>query len=192
MFESAENWQNAGFQLKFGHRHLMIGEHPSIPGYLIKKFPDTTSREFQIENFMKRINGANTLRKFIKEHKFKRFQVPEKWLYELPEVFNQGETKGYVLVVKKMDICVKENRTQYYNMDKKTLSHLCRIILQVGGIDARPRNIPFTHSGKIAFIDTEHVGNKKASFFKYTLPKLNKKNQKYAKELWTNLENKQK
>ncbi len=190
MFKSAQHFKKAGFKVKLGHRHLMVGSHPTIPYYLIKKFSDQRSQPVQLENYIQRIEGARVLREFIKEHHFQHLVVPEKWLYKLPTFFPK---QSYVLVVEKMNIYdwndpSGEAKRLYYNMDIEVLTELCTILHDVGGCDAFPRNQPFTHAGKIAFVDTEHVGKYKGHFHKHIIPALNKELQAYAIALWEKLE----
>jgi len=171
----------------------MIGSHFSIPHHLIKKFPDIVSQTRQLENFIKRIKGAKVLRDYIKKHKFKHLVVPEKWLYRLPRNFPRH---AYILIVEKMDIYDDgddpngKTRELYYDMDVEVLTELCMLLHDVGGCDSLPRNIPFTRSGQIAFIDTEHVGTTKTrgQFHRDTLPLLNPELQAYALALWEKLD----
>lgn len=195
MFASPEKFSEAGFQVKLGHHRLMVGFHSCIPKYVIKKFSDRVPREMQLKNYIKRIGGAKILRRYIKEHNFKHLVVPKKWLYKLPRnIFNKK--KNYILIVENMNIYDDwedlngEARRGYYHMDKEILTELCMILHDVGGCDAFPWNQPLTHSGKIAFVDTEHVGNLKFFdyFIKNIVPALNEENQAYALSLWTKLE----
>lgn len=196
MFLSDQHLKKAGFKVQFGNlgKGLMIGEHPLIPNYLIKKFPDRIKQVKQLENYLKRIQGAEVLRNGIKKHNFKHLVVPEKWLYKLPKKFPRH---SYVLVVEKMDIYdggddpEGSNRQLYYNMDKEILTELCTLLHEVGGCDSHPRNMPFTHSGKIALVDTEAVGTERTKdrFLVRTIPALNQELQTYAIALWNKLEN---
>lgn len=199
MFKSDSHLRNAGFIVKFGNQRtkLMIGAHPLIPQYLIKKFPEDISQTKQLENFVRRIEGSQILRHSIKKHHFKHLVVPKKWLYKLPKGFPE---RSYVLIVEKMDIYDDwedpngETRKLYYNMDIEVLTELCTLLHDVGGCDSLPRNLPFTRSGQIAFIDTEHVGTAKTKgqFHKDTLPLLNKELQAYAIALWEKLDEEKK
>lgn len=194
MFKSAKHFKRAGFNVKLGHRSLMVGSHSTIPYHLIKKFSDKILQTRQLENYIKRIEGAKVLREYIKEHNFKHLIVPEKWLYKLPSIFPH---QSFVLVVEKMNIYDwddpnGEAKRLYYNMDIEVLTELCTILHDVGGCDAFPRNQPFTHSGKIAFVDTEHVGKLKGHFHKHIIPALNKEMQAYAIALWEQLEEEKK
>ncbi len=190
MFHSAEHFKKAGFKVKLGHRQLMVGVHSSIPEYLFKKFPDSRSQSKQLQNYITRIKGAKILRKCIEKHNFKHFVVPQKWLYKLPDsLFKKNGESSYILIVENMDIYDEAtNRALYYNMDIEILTELCIILHEVGGCDAFPRNQPFTRYGKIAFVDTEHVGKMKEHFIKHIVPALNKELQAYAVALWMKLE----
>lgn len=199
MFKSAERFREEGFQVKLGHRKLMVGAHPATPQYLFKKFTDAQSQIMQLKNYIKRIEGTKVLRECIKKHNFKHLIVPQKWLYKLPSQFSQKHTdEPYLLVVENMDIYDDwENpngvaRQLYYNMDIEILTELCIILHEVGGCDAYPRNQPFTRSGKIAFVDTEHVGKMKGHFIKHIVPALNQELQAYALALWMKLEDEEK
>ena len=192
MFRSAEKFRDAGFIVKLGHRNLMVGAFPSLPEYLFKKFADCRSQKNQLGNYIKRIKGARVLRQYIKEHNFKHLVVPEKWLYKLPGRFSKNSTNGvaYILIVENMDIYDDWDdpdgvaKNLYYNMNIEMLTELCTILHDVGGCDGYPRNQPFTRSGKIAFVDTEHVGQLKGHFVKHIVPALNEELQAYALALW--------
>lgn len=196
LFQSAKNLKKAGFTVQFGHprTRLMVGGHSLIPQYLLKKFPDDISQTTQLKNFVKRIRGAEVLRNCIKKHHFTHLVVPEKWLVKLPKGFPKN---SYVLVVEKMNIYDDGNdpkgktRELYYNLDRETLTELCTLLHEVGGCDSLPRNMPFTYSGQIALIDTEHVGTEKTKeqFHRDTIPLLNNEMQAYAIALWEKLEN---
>jgi hypothetical protein len=192
MFESAKELEKAGFQVRVSHE-LMVAAHPTIPRYFIKKFNDSIPQEQQLKNFIKRIEGAELLRNYIKKHHFKHLVVPKKWLYKLPASF---PGQSYVLIVEKMDIYDDwenpqgEARKLYYHMHKEVLTELCTILQDLGGCDSLPRNHPLTRSGKIAFIDTEHVGEFKDFFYMYLVPALSPELQDYALTLWETLEEK--
>lgn len=193
MFRSSKNLKHAGFKVKPGHRHLMVAFHPAIPLYLFKKFPDDLNQSSQLRNFIKRIQGANIVRESIKKNNCQHLVVPQKWLYELPKRFSKDGNKSYILIVENMDIVSKEeNLDLYYHMDKEMLNELCIVLHDVGGCDAFPRNQPFTRSGKIAFIDTEHVGFSRfrEHFIKHIVPVLSEDLQAYGTALWRKLEDK--
>lgn len=182
MFESRYSWQRNGFvvlgRIHFG---LMVAKHPSIPGYLFKKFQDKISLEYQLENYIKRIEGARALKEFIEENNLKHIVVPEKWLYELP--------KGYILIVEKMDICrggkdpKGEVAQKYFNIDKEILRELCLVLSSFRGLDSMLHNLPFTYQNKIAFVDTEKWAEKRKGILQNILPYLKDDRRKYALKL---------
>ncbi|MDP1880736.1 MAG: hypothetical protein Q8K60_07335 [Parachlamydiaceae bacterium] len=195
MFKSTEHFEKAGFNIKLGHRKLMVGAHPSIKSYLFKKFPNSYPQQKQLDNFITRIKGAEILRKCIAILKLKHIVVPKKWLYKLPKSFSREKHEDtYLLVVENMDIYEGYENPQdqgslhYYNMNIEVLTELCTLLHFVGGCDAYPRNQPFTKSGKIAFVDTEHIGKLKGHFLKHIVPALNPDLQPYAVALWMKLE----
>lgn len=195
MFRSPKFLTAQGFDVKVSHRRLMIAGHRDIPDHLIKKFVDHVSQSNQVQNFLKRIRGADALRRHIKKLNLKHIVVPKKWLYQLPSGFPPF---SYILVVEKMDIYDDwdnphgKARKLYYNMDKEILTELCILLHTAGGCDSIPRNQPFTQSGQIAFIDTEHYGENKGHFYKHILPALNPELQAYATALWEKLEDEEK
>lgn len=198
MFRSEKSFQDAGFDVTLGHRKLFVGAHPSIPYHLFKKFSDSISQSFQLRNYIKRIRGAAIIENYIKKHQFKHIVVPQKWLYPLPGQFsNDHYKKTYILIVEKMDIYTDWDnpegiaRKLYYDMDKEVLFELCMILHDLGGCDGYPRNQPFTRTGQIAFVDTEHVGQMKDHFHKHIIPALNPGLQKHALSLWNKLESKE-
>jgi|EndMetStandDraft_5_1072996.scaffolds.fasta_scaffold37093_3 hypothetical protein len=181
MFKSADEFRKEGFHIQFGHKGLMVASHPNIKGYLFKKFPDKRSKETQLENYIRRIEGANTIRKFIEGNHFKHLMVPQKWLYRTPY--------GYILIVEKMDIYnLNETNNRYFQIDPEILKELCTTLHALGGCDAFTRNQPFTRSGKIAFVDTEHVGHMRNAFHKHILPALRHEMREYAISLWKKLD----
>ncbi len=205
IFRSTLSFKKAGFNVKVGlkiksvdiTKQLMVGSHPSIPGYLIKKYPDSmkypslTLQLFQLKNYITRIKGAQILSHYVEKLKLKHIVIPKKWLYRLPGNFPPF---SHLLIVEKMDIYDDwddpngQARKCYYNMDKEVLTELCHLLHAVKGCDSIPRNQPFTRSGKIAFIDTEDIGHYKGHFFKHLLPALNPQLQEYATDLWERLE----
>lgn len=193
MFESIETFQNSGFIVWKANHQLMVGVHPSLPKYLIKKFDNTIPQSDQLSNYIKRINGAKTLQNEIDEHKYKHLIVPKKWLFALPKNFSKTNENTYLLIAEKIDILPEEEvKLAYYNMRYDVLTEFCTILYDLGGCDALLRNQPFTRSGKIAFVDTEHVGKKPDHFHKYIIPSLNPDMQEFASSLFSELKGKEK
>ncbi|MDP1880735.1 MAG: hypothetical protein Q8K60_07330 [Parachlamydiaceae bacterium] len=181
-FDSPDHWRKSGFYVnERAHRGLMVGSHPSIQGYLFKKFDHSISQKEQILNYLRRINGARNLSKFIASNQLKFIVVPKKWLFPLPKKFNNTKTnkKTYLLVVEKMNICGGElDRTGeieqcYRNIDIDVLRELCMVVFNFRGLDSVLRNMPFTYQGQIAFIDTERWARKRDGFLLHVMPFLN-------------------
>ncbi len=127
MFQTPSHFRNAGFNVELGHRKLMVGFHPAIAGYLIKKFSHDIPLSTQLNNYIKRIKGAKRLCEYIKKYNFQHLVVPQKWLYRLPKSFSMNQQNAYVLIVENMDIYNDwenpkgEARNLYFNMDKEIL-----------------------------------------------------------------------
>ncbi len=190
IFRSPSSLRKEGFSVKEGHQLLMVAAHPAIQGYLIKKFSGKKHTKKENDNFLKRLKGAEKIRQAIQQHKCKHLVVPEKWIYSID---SRHSYRKYFLIVEDMDVYdwddpKGELENLYYNMDIEILKELCTVLHAVGGCDAFPRNQPFTRSGKIAFVDTEHVGEKKDYFLIHIVPALNNDLQKYAIDLWAGLE----
>lgn len=185
IFDSPQALQEAGFDVnKRVHKKLMVFTHPDVPEYIFKKFQNGVLRSEQLEKYIIRLKGAKAVRDAIKDLALTSIVVPNKWLFRLPNA-----RKEYVVVAQRFDICAGdddpdgENVHRYRTMSYKTLKELCMIMNALGGCDAWPRNQPFTKQGKIAFIDTEHVGHKEAHFAKHILPLLDEQMQAYAQKI---------
>ncbi len=189
MFRSRKKLQKAGFQVFHRiHRGLMVGSHPSLKKYMIKKFKNKILQKDQLANYLSRINGARALSAFIEANNLKHIVVPQKWLYLLPEQYSDPETKerSYLLIVEKIDICSGgedpegEIAKKYYNIDLEVLREVYIVLYYFRGLDSRLHNLPFTHQGKIAFIDTERWERERPGFLDKILPFLSHKKQAYA------------
>lgn len=185
IFDSPLSLQEIGCDVnKRVHKKLMVFTHPDVPEYIFKKFQNSVLRSEQLEKYIIRLKGAKAVRDAIKQHRLSNIVVPNKWLYRLPNC-----RKSYLVIAERFDICAGddkpdgENVQRYRTMSYKTLHELCTIMKALGGCDAWPRNQPFTKQGKIAFIDTEHVGHKEAHFAKHILPLLDAQMQEYAQKV---------
>lgn len=184
LFDSPETLREAGFIVnKRVHQNMMVFTHPSVEGYIFKRFRNKVDQEVQRELYIKRLKGAEIIRNVIKEENIQNIVVPDKWLFALG--FDSNE---YLVVAKRLDICPgddligSENVNRYQTIDLETLREYCTVLKKIKGCDAWPRNQPFTRDGKIAFIDTEHVGQKEAHFQRHILPLWDPERQEYAKK----------
>ncbi len=189
LFQSPQQMKQAGFEIINNlHRGLMVASHPSIKNYLIKKFQDHIPQDKQLNNYLKRINGARALNHFIKANHLQHIVVPQKWLYRLPKRFSDSKTgkNSYVLIVEQLDICEGgkdpngDLAKRYYNMDLSILKELCITVYYFRGLDSMLHNMPFTHQNQIAFIDTERWDWKREGYLKQAMPFLSKDRQEYA------------
>jgi hypothetical protein len=197
MFNNPIEFQHAGFHvLERVHRGLMVATHPSIKGYMFKKFQKSTSLADQLENYLKRIDGARALSDFISEKNLHYIVVPKKWLYRLPKKFSDQKTNeaAYILIVEHIDICEGnadpsgENALKYFCIDDQVLQELCQILYRFRGLDSKLHNLPFTHQGQIAFIDTERWERKREGYLSQIIPFLSLEKQSFALSLFQTLD----
>lgn len=186
IFDSPESLTQAGFKVHPRvHKNMMVFTHPDIKNYIFKKFQNQVESDYQIKKYITRLEGAKKIRDFIHSRHLQHIVCPRKWLYKLPFLEND-----YLIIAEKFDICSgddrkdSENVHRYKTMSVGTLSELCTIMLYLKGCDAWPRNQPFTKDGKIAFIDTEHVGQKPEHFFRHIMPLLPLEHQVYVQKFF--------
>ena len=191
LFDSPEEMRTAGFNVNQRvHEELMVATHPELKRYIFKKYTNKIPHDVQLAKYIHRINGANTIAKTLAKYEIQHIIVPKKGLYRLPSQFGEDT---YLVVAEYLDICKGddhrsgENGQCYYNISKEVLHELILVMHALGGCDAWPRNQPFTRDGKIAFVDTEHVGEKERHFARHIIPRLNPKMQKYATQLLNKL-----
>jgi hypothetical protein len=157
MFESPKRWQKAGFDVdgEGTESNIMVASHASVPGVLFKRYSDEVSSKKQLENYRRRVEGAEKLREFIAQRHLTHVVVPQKLLHELPSAFARKGT-AYVLVVERLELLdASDSKKQFGRMSDETLRELCAVLAVFRGLDSGARNVPFTRGGQIAFIDTE-------------------------------------
>ena len=165
MFDSSGSWQRAGFDVDIGREgdksDIMVATHPLAPGVLFKKYSKKVSLKNQLENYTRRVKGAQKLRELIDGDRLTKIAVPSKHLYELSSSkFSRKGRNDYILVVERFVLVDKVTCQQMYgNMDDETLRQLCVVVSKIRGLSAGLRNMPFAHDGRIAFIDTERWGD---------------------------------
>lgn len=196
MFNSPKSLSHEGFKVnRRVHRGLMVAGHPSISGYLIKKFESKVPQEEQLQNFLRRVNGARALSDFIHVNQLKHIVVPQKWIYRLPKRFTNRKTgeEAYVLIVEKMDIYgggLNPNgdlAKKYSTIDKEVLKEICTVLYTFRGLDSVLHNLPFTYQDQIAFIDTDKWEEERNGYLRRIKPFLSKENQKYAARIFADL-----
>jgi hypothetical protein len=182
-------FMNAGFTIlaRQPRSFIVIGRHPSLPGYLVKAYLDTEIRKKRNKEswvwFANRCKGALKIEKVIERYHFTKFTVPKKWIYPLPlepaPLLNRGKRRyNEVLVVTDMKLAAKEESLNAWkNVSRQDLDALYTIMCCAGGSSYREDNIPYTQNGTFAFIDTEYPD--KIADFRSIIPYLSDEMQTY-------------
>jgi hypothetical protein len=164
---SKKTFQKAGFGTPKSRKstNIYVGRHLKLPGVILKVYLDEQVPFPEWPNWMERILGAESIRKWIDHHGYGAyFKVPRKWIYPLPIKPSPPFSPSYfrrhfILVVEDMRILNPcENLKAYRKqMTRERLFAFYQILTELGLIDSvYPDNVPFTRDGRMAFIDTEH------------------------------------
>lgn len=164
--QSAESFEEAGFGKPFIRQptNIMIGKHVQFKGYVFKVYLDTQPHLNEWVNWVQRIEGAKAIQACIDRHGFHHFCVPKKWIYPLPADPSPPNDpsinrKNFILIVENVNHLPKKQLLKAFKkkITPQILLDLAVILKEEGLIDStHPDNIPFTTSGRLAFIDTEH------------------------------------
>lgn len=172
--------------------HIRVASHSLLPNHLIKATLDTELRKKankeSWEWLVLRCEGADKIKRLIKDRSIQHFVVARKWIYPLPDDPSPPNTNLYkrhlaVLLVTDMDLhSEKTNYGAWKNkITEEHLQELYTIISHAKGSSYRPDNIWYNKQGKFAFIDTEYPD--RGPDYRSIKPFLNKEMQKY----WTHL-----
>jgi len=163
MFDSVDRLERAGFDVIKGDKgdragDILVFRHRREPSVLFKKYANSVLSGDQLDNYRERIRGADALRRFIDDRRLRHVVVPDKHLHELPPRFAFKKRPSHMLVCERMDILSSEESKDRYRdyLDEDVLADLCAVVVRFRGLDSGARNMPFTTSGQIAFIDTEN------------------------------------
>ena len=159
--------------------HLIVTKHPALPGYVFKIYLDSQrfhSMSPEYHFWKLRIKGANLVRQEIASRGLSaQMKVPYKWIYILPddpEPSSDYYPKYSLLIEEDMDLVSNDDNYDHWKSDLITSDFLTTVyhfLKDLGLQDcAKPDNIPFSHDGRIAFIDTQSYGFKKVRFKKLT------------------------
>jgi len=160
---------------------LVACKHPLLSGFLVKTFLDTIEKNQPEHHYwMKRIAGANVIRKYVSKHHLEHFfKVPRKWIYPLPL---GGYSRHFVLIVEDMGILSEQDNEHHWgshDVSHDLLEKLFHLVTELGFWDCtKPENIPFCNDGKVAFVDTENRFSQKVRYHKLT-PLLNANNREF-------------
>lgn len=160
-----EVFYNSGF-LKItapSASHIQVARHPKAPGYVFKLYVDDQKNIKQgIEGWIwltTRCKGSELIRKQLRKNNIRFLTCPKKWLYPLPaKTFTREDQQLVVLVTKDMALTNKEKcENAWKNITKEQAGELFSILSKGYGSCSLVWNVPYTKSGKFAFIDTEHA-----------------------------------
>ena len=166
--KSKHSLKKAKFKtIRKGEMHkAFIVSHQSLKGYLLKLYVDKQYKVSDGKRLKGRILGAQVVQETIDEYGFQSiFKVPKKWIYPLPQEPSPPDKKKYkrknfVLVVEDMNILDKEKNKEKWKsstMTEDLLDAIFTMIDEAGLSDSiYAFNIPFSHDGRLAFVDTEY------------------------------------
>jgi hypothetical protein len=190
MFDYPGSWRRAGFEVdgEGTPSSIMVASHPSMKGWLFKRYSSAVSLKEQRDNYRCRVKGAERLREFITAQRLTRLVVPQKHLHELPPKFSRKDVSSYVLVVEQLTLLKPStSKEQYRALDKDGLRQLCAVLRVFEGLDSGVRNIPFTAGGQIAFIDTERWDERKETPLRHVSKYLSAEQRQFALSVFKGL-----
>ena len=186
MFDSRSAWSAAGFDLiaRSNSGKIMVARHPSVQGLLFKKYTSDVDESAQTENFRRRLEGADELRRFVSDEQLSRIAVPRKWIVKLPRPFSRRQTT-HILVVEQLALLTEDQtKAAYRNIDAALLRELCIVLFHFRGLDSIAKNMPFIADGRIGFVDTEHWDRSTSKSYLYRVGEfLTKEQRKLAKKI---------
>lgn len=165
VIKNASSLRKAGFTIVHSQKKSFIKvlSHPELKGYLLKVYTDS---ERNIPHghpgwrrFALRCSVAQKIKKIIVRHKIRHFVVADKWIYPLPPPSkHRSARQPVVLIVKDMNIYggADSRRAWEKKATHRTLKELYTIFSRGYGSVYLAGNLPYTHNGMFAFIDTEY------------------------------------
>ena len=154
--------KSAGFKIlhKQPKSHICVLKHPLLKGYLLKVYLDCEKRIPRGMSAWKRLTMrcivAEKVKSVIEKRGITNFIVADKWVYPIP---TEQVLKGQpvVLLVKDMQIFNSGGSAKAWRSraTRQTIRELFEIFRRGYGSAFLVGNLPYTHSGRFAFIDTE-------------------------------------
>jgi hypothetical protein len=163
--------------------YILLARHPQIPGYLFKLYLDSEQRMHKgVAHWRwltRRCHGARKIKEVIKKKKLRHFIVPDKWLYILPPfpLSQEPHPQPVILVETYIHLHPDSERAWKTRVTPQHLDELYLIYKSGYGSSNMIKNIPYTESGKFAFVDTESP--KRKPHLKRTRHFLSKEMQQY-------------
>jgi hypothetical protein len=163
VLENKTSFKKAGFITL--HRQasgMRVASHPLIPGYLVKVFFNSNSRNQDWKWPIARCKGAENIRNLIKKENLRYFTVPDKWIYLVPgSSLSHPEWQASVLVVTDMNLVSREaSKRAWKNATAEHLKELYCILSHGFASCYLPYNIPYTKEGTYACVDTAYPQRK--------------------------------
>lgn len=168
VIQHKKSLKKAGFRILFAQKlsHIIVASHPKLSGYLFKIYLHSErvykDRMVGWELLTTRCIVAQKIKSIIKQKKIRNFVVADKWLYPLPASKKKQKVEPVILIVKDMKIYDRHKSREVWEHKAKPkyLKELYAILGRGYGSAFLPGNIPYTKSGKFAFIDTEYMKRK--------------------------------
>ena len=170
--------QRAGFRILFLQERsfIVVAKHPKVQGYLFKIYLDSKNIHKDgmagWELLTTRCVVARKIKTIIHRNKLRHFTVADKWLYPLPLPKRRHvRAESVVLLAKDMQIYNRQASKRVWTTcaTYRILKELYTVLGRGYGSAFLSGNIPYTKSGKFAFIDTEYnkrqIPLRKAKFF---------------------------
>lgn len=154
----------------YGGQLLVVG-HPELPGYVIKSYPmlgDRFSPYRRLQEYCSRCERSRRMARYIEKSGCRYLTVPKKWIYHLggPFISQRAPNGYYLLIVEKMELLpLEEEKRWYLEQGELWIEELLKAYIELGGLDCHRENLPVTRDGKMAMVDTEHVGWGRADQF---------------------------
>lgn len=143
---------------------IKVVRHDALPGYLIKLYLDNETRTKGDKPgwwwLTRRCKGAERIREMINKKKMVHLAVPDKWLYIVPSWFPTAGPLVQPVVVVETDMDLESHEmiafAWYHLVTREVLDELYYILDHGAGSYFLTGNVPYTKTGKFAFIDTEY------------------------------------
>ena len=166
VIKNSKSVRKAGFKILFSQKksHIRVLRHPRLRGYLLKVYLDTERNIPRGMPGWKRLTMrcvvAEKIKSIIAHHGFTSFIVADKWIYPIPaDGLGSGSSRPQPVVLLVRDMRVYNTRNSARAWREKagyeTIRELFEIFKRGYGSAFLVGNLPYTHSGRFAFIDTE-------------------------------------
>lgn len=143
-----------------------IVTHPKIPSVILKsvnyenqRAVDSFANLISSNRNINRIVVNESIRECIKKYNLQHIITPQKHLYHIPGTPHTLCDSNYIVVAQRLDLlCESCNKHRFiYHLTSDQEREILTVIKYCGYGDAQLRNICFTKSNKIVFIDTEQI-----------------------------------